>query len=97
MVEQNPCKGCNQRPECQKVYEQFGNVKGSSIVVKVIVAFLLPLIVFIGCLAAFERILSNIVANRDLRTVFSFLLAVAVTLVCILIIKLINEQISKSK
>jgi len=58
-----------------------GKAQGPSVVFKVIVAFLLPLIVFIASLAAFEKILSKTVDTKELQTVFSLLVAVAVTFI----------------
>jgi len=81
MGEQKFCKDCDQRNKCQEVYRQMGKAQGPSVVFKVIVAFLLPLIVFIASLAAFEKILSKTVDTKELQTVFSLLVAVAVTFI----------------
>jgi len=89
MVQQKFCEDCNQNHDCRKVYRQLGNTKSPSVAAGAMVAFLLPILVFIGSLAAFEAILA--------RTALSFLLALFVTSVCILIIKVINRQLSKNK
>ena len=81
MGEQKFCQDCNQKQNCQKVYHQLGNTKSPSVVFKVVVAFLLPIVVFIASLAAFEKILSKTVDTKELQTVFSLLAAVAVTIV----------------
>ena len=97
MAPQKFCQECNQRHTCQDVYRQLGNTKSPSVVFKVVVAFLLPLVVFIVALAAFEKILAKAINSKESRTALSFLLAVLVTFVCILIIKVINRQLSKDK
>ncbi len=97
MDEQKFCKQCSQSKDCQSIYQRLGSVKGPSIVVKVIVAFLLPLIVFIGSLAIFERIFSRTIDTKELQTPFSFLLALSVTFGVILIMKMINRHLSKNK
>ncbi len=73
MTQQKFCEDCNQKHDCREVYQKLGNTKGPSVVLKAVVAFLLPILVFIGCLAAFEAILA--------RTALSFLLAVLVTFI----------------
>jgi len=86
------CQGCSHRQDCQKIYQNLSNYKGSSIVLKVIVAFLLPIMVFIASLAAFERILAEAIDIKELRTALSFLLALLVTFAVMLIIKVINGK-----
>jgi len=71
-----------------------GNTKGPSIVNKVIVAFLLPLVVFITSLATFERIFAGATSVEQAQTAVSFLLALLTTFVCILITRVINRQFS---
>ena len=91
MAEQKFCQDCNQKHDCQEIYQQLGDIKGPSVVVKVIVAFLLPLVVFIVSLAAFERILAGAISTEQVQTALSFLMALLVTFVCILIIRVINR------
>ena len=87
MAEQDFCHTCNQKHDCQKVYQHLGDIEGPSLVVKVLLAFLLPLVVFIVSLAIFERILGGAVNSAAARTVVSFLLALLATFMCILITK----------
>ena len=92
MAEQKFCNHCDQKHDCQKVYEQLGNDKGPSVVFKAIVAFLLPVVVFIASLAVFEEIFTKAVNTKELQTLLSFLVALFITLVCILIIQAIKRQ-----
>jgi len=89
MAQQKFCEDCNQKHDCGEVYQKMGKTKGPSVVLNAVVAFLLPILVFIGCLAAFEAILA--------KAALSFLLALSVTFVLILIIKAIKSKISKNK
>jgi hypothetical protein len=75
MAQENFCQDCGQKHNCKDVYSRMGNVKGSPITPKALVAFLLPLVVFIISLATFERILDNSVGVKSLRMVLSCLLA----------------------
>jgi len=86
------CQGCDKKHNCREIYQKLANFKGSSIVLKVIVAFLLPIMVFIASLAAFEQILAEAIDIKELRTALSFLLALSVTFVVMLIIKVINGK-----
>ena len=74
-----------------------GEAKGPSVVPRVVIAFLLPLMVFIGALAAFEAILARTIDSKGLKTWLSSLLAVLVTFTVILIIKAINRGLKKDK
>jgi uncharacterized membrane protein len=92
MAEQKFCNDCKQKHDCQEIYKQLGDVKGPSVVIKVIVAFLLPLLVFIVSLAIFERILSGAISTDQLQTALSLLAALLITFICILIVRVINRR-----
>ena len=94
MAQQKFCQDCSQRCDCHKIYQRLGETEGPPVVMKVIAAFLLPMVVFIAALVAFEEILAG---AKELQTALSFLLALLVTFISILIIKAINRQLSKNK
>lgn len=96
MAQEEFCQGCNQRHRCQEVYQRLGSAEGASIAPKAVVAFLLPMLVFIACLAASQEILAKAIAGEELQTVLGVLLALAVTLVAVLIAKAVNRQIGKN-
>jgi hypothetical protein len=97
MAELKSCQECNQKQKCQEIYQQLGKAKGPSVAFKAVVAFLLPLLIFIASLAAFEGILARITNIEKLRIALDFLLALAVTLAAILIIKVISKYLNKNK
>lgn len=97
MYKQNFCESCNQEHNCQEAYRQLGRAKGPSVVFKVLAAFLVPMVVFIASLAAFEQILAQALDAKELRTALSFLLALSITVVCIFVLKAINTQLGKDK
>jgi len=97
MAQQRFCQECNQRHNCQEIYEQLGNTKSPSVVLKVVAAFLLPVMVFIAALATFEKILAGVIDTKGLQTALSFLLALSAALVCVLIIKAINKRPDKNR
>jgi zinc transporter ZupT len=91
MAGQKICENCYHKQNCQEIYKKLGNSKGRSVVLKVLIAFLLPLLVFIGCLAGFEGILAKIIKMNNLEIVLNFLLAVVSAGVCVLIIRAISH------
>jgi len=95
MTEQEFCQNCNQADKCQEAYQRLGNHKGPSVVLKVVAAFVLPLMVFIIVLAAVEKALARAVEIAQLRTILGLVLAVSVTCVLILIIRAINKKLKK--
>ena len=97
MAQLKSCQECDQRHQCQEIYKQLGKAKGPSVAFKAVVAFLLPILIFIASLAAFETILAKAINTNQLQTAVSFLLALSVTLAIILIIKVINRQLNKNK
>jgi len=93
MAQLKSCQECDQRHQCQEIYQQLGKAQGPSVAFKAIVAFLLPLVVFIVTLAIFEKILAKVIDIKQLRIALDFLLALSVTLAVILI----NRQLNKNK
>lgn len=91
MAEQKFCENCTQKHDCQKVYQQLGDIEGPSVVIKVIVAFLLPLVVFIVSLAVFQESFGNAISSKRMQTALSLLSALLVTFVCILTVRVINR------
>ncbi|MHC4116398.1 MAG: SoxR reducing system RseC family protein [Planctomycetota bacterium] len=77
------------------MYEQLGNTEGPSIVTKVVLAFLLPLVVFTISLAIFERVFSGVISAGQIQSALSFISALLLTFICILLTKVINRQLNQ--
>ncbi len=88
MVKENICQECSQKGSCQQTFEKLGNVKGPSIVIKSILAFLLPLVIFIAALAILEKVFQK-------NSGISFLLAAGVTAIYILIVWFAGRYLGK--
>jgi hypothetical protein len=93
MTQSKLCRECGKKHHCQEIYQQMGKAKGPSVTLKAIIAFLLPILIFIISLIIFEKILAKIVDTKQLRTALDFLFALSVTLAIILI----NKGLSKNK
>jgi len=91
MASQRYCQDCFQKHDCKRIYEQLGDSPGPSVALKAILAFLLPLMVFIVSLAVFERVLAGAITTERMQTALSFVLALLATFVCVLITRLINK------
>jgi len=97
MVEQTNCHECTQQSRCKEVYEKLGNIQGPSVVFNVLAAFLLPIVVFIVCLAGFDKILAKVTTSKELQTAAGLLLALLVTCVCVLMTRVISRSLIKNK
>ncbi len=91
------CQGCGQRKSCLQLYRQIGRLKGPSVVSMVIVAFLLPMALFIAMIATIDRLLAKTATAKELSTAISFIAALAVTFIFILAIKKISKLAGKNK
>ena len=85
------CQDCIQKHDCKRIYEHLGDSPGPSVALKAILAFLLPLMVFIVSLAVFERVLAGAITTEQIQTALSFVLALLATFVCVLITRVINK------
>jgi len=91
MASKRFCQDCIQTHDCKRIYEQLGDSPGPSVALKAILAFLLPLMVFIVSLAVFERVLDGAITTEQMQTVLSFMLALLATFICVLITRVINK------
>lgn len=86
------CSGCGLGSDCKKAYEQLAGCAGPSVVLRAIVAFLLPITVFIVALGVSERFFRRILTDPALPTVFGALTGGCLTFMCILITRAINSR-----
>ena len=95
MAEKKFCDQCNQQNNCSNIYNNLGNTNGPSVVVNVVIAFLLPIIIFIISLWIFEEIFVETINNQPVKILLSMVSALAVTFSCILITKVITKRLGK--
>jgi len=69
-----------------------GDSTCESVTLKVILAFLLPLVVFIVSLAVFERLLDGAINIEGVHIALSFLLSLLVTFVSVFITRVFNKK-----
>jgi len=73
------------------VYEQLGKSEGPSVLKKVILAFLLPMVVFVASLAVFEKAFAGLISAGQGNSALSFAAALLVTFLCIIIARVIAK------
>jgi uncharacterized membrane protein (DUF485 family) len=88
------CKGCSDRQSCKDVYQKMGESEGPPLTFGVIMAFLLPLLIFIAALAAGQVLLKRLNANLPV-TVISLILAFLVTACYVLVARVIVKNRAK--
>lgn len=95
MPDEDFCKECAQKHDCRTIYDRLGKKKSPSVALKIVFAFLLPILLFITALAIFQRLLENLLQTEKLLTVATVLLALMVTFVYLVLAKLINKELQK--
>jgi hypothetical protein len=97
MVDEKFCQDCDQGQKCQECYQQLANFRGPSVTYQVIVAFLLPLLVLLSCVALFGKLLAGSSISKQLQTALVFILALSVAVGLILGIKLLGKYFAKNR
>ncbi len=90
------CSGCSQKDTCRQAYEKLGKAQGPNVALKVIVAFLVPIGVFIGGLAGIQRLLRGRFEEKMLILV-RFLLALCLTMLVVCVIRAFNGSFNKEE
>ena len=92
------CENCDPKNSCCDAYQRLGKTAGPSVALKVIVAFLIPIMVFVGVAILCQRLLPSMPgARHDLKQLVSFLIAGGVTVASLYLIKMINARLTKDK
>jgi len=71
MVQHDLCTDCDQNRRCRDVYAKLGASRGPSITCKVLVAFLVPLLLFILALFVLQKVLAGLGMTDGLNTLCS--------------------------
>ncbi len=93
MPEDGFCDKCSNKHVCTEVYERPGRYGGESVAKKSLFAFLLPLLVFAGCLAFFEWLFECCIESQVFLSLTAVLTAAAVSFAFIFLMKfLVNRK-----
>ena len=96
MKSDDNCSQCGQKNGCRLMYEKLGTAAGPNVALRFIVAFLVPIGVFIGGLAGSQRLLRGRFEEKALILV-SFILALCLTLLVVFVIRAINGPFEKKE
>ncbi len=96
MDQHNLCKGCIQQNRCQEAYERLGSLQGSSVLNAVLIAFLMPMVVFIVSLAVFDLVLPRFGIHSAIKTLISVPGSMALVMLSIFAVR-IGPILLKSK
>jgi len=80
------CQGCGYRGSCHSVYYRLGHAKGPSVIAEVLLAFGVPIAVFIASLMISETFLGGVLTNRIEPMLLSLALASMLTLLVVTVI-----------
>lgn len=86
MAEPRVCDGCSQADTCKEAYRKLGCVEGPSMTREVLIAFLLPIVVFVAALGGFGYLLKDVVA-KPYQTPLALVSAVLTTAALMLVVR----------
>jgi uncharacterized protein (DUF2236 family) len=82
------CKNCGEKERCREIFEKLGSSKAPPVLLKVIQAFLLPLILFIVALAVAEKVLTERLNSSLGRNLLALVAGVIVVCLYLAVLKL---------
>jgi len=91
MAQREPCDKCGQKMSCQEAFKRLSNLQGRSIVRSVLLAFVLPLAVFIGVLMAAQQFLAVCIESDNWRTALAVLLALGAAVICVAAARMVSK------
>jgi len=91
MAQSKSCEGCSQAHECSKVYEQLGGSEGPPVTRIALVAFLLPILVFVVALAGSGWLLRGTIA-KPYQTPLAAVLALATAAGVMLLVRVVTRR-----
>ncbi len=93
---QSNCDQCGDKSNCGQLLHQMGNSEGKSVVFNSLLAFVLPIGVFIAILAIAQQILKKYIESARWQTALASILALAAAVACAAIAKIIANRLRKS-
>ena len=76
MTQQHECQGCQHHNSCEDIYRRLGHSGTSPVAVKVCIAFVFPMIVFVVSMAIAQGVVKEHVSAQG-ATLISFVAALA--------------------
>jgi riboflavin transporter FmnP len=89
------CGRCSEKSRCREVFRQLGEAQGKSIIPSVLLAFVLPLLIFVAGLAVSLEVLAKYVESVGFRTAFALVLAIVASAVFVAIVKIVSRWLDR--
>jgi uncharacterized protein YqhQ len=97
IMDDKHCNRCHNKHDCQSIYQTLGRSNAPNVTLHVILAFIMPVLVFVFSLAVSDRILETIFENSLFKTVVGAVLALIVTFIYLFIVRLFYSKPSNKK
>ena len=93
MPDEDKCQSCESRDSCKEIYKQVGSSSEPSVTFRVLIAFLLPIAVFIIVLAISEKMLASKLNSQAAVTAISVITAVFITGLVVFIVRALVKKL----
>ncbi len=88
------CSHCSKPNDCKTAYEQAGSVEGPSVASGAIVAFLMPIVVFIIAYMGFERLFAQSFDSERMLSVSGSLCSIVISLIYVIFVGMVCKRSS---
>ena len=86
------CDGCVQKDHCQEIYAKLGHSEGPNIAFKAIMAFAVPIVVFVAAALLTQTLLKNKIENASLIVLIQLATGLVAAGIVVLIIRRFYRQ-----
>jgi len=90
-MQRESCQGCSQAHDCKKIYQQLGRTEGPSVARSVVIAFALPITVFVTGLGLCQWLLAGRV-EQPAQSAIAVIPATAVTIAMVWALNLVAKR-----
>jgi len=92
MDDERLCHDCRHRQTCQQIYAKLGRDGVPSVLRKVLLGLLLPLVIFVVSVASISRLFSALELAVAAQAICSFVTAVAATICFVLVLRVLEKR-----
>ncbi len=96
MVQHKQCSQCGDKSSCREVLQLLGNSEQPPVIGQALVAFVLPIVVFMGVLATAQQLLEKQIESVPLRTIVALLPAIGAAVLCVAVARMLGNRSGKS-
>jgi len=86
------CNSCGQKDRCQEVYEKLGHREGPNVAFKAVLAFVVPVAIFIAAALLTQNLLKNKIENASLMVLIQLATGLAAAGLVVFIIRRFSCQ-----